>query len=62
MKSKRRDTVQKKGKVGYILENLKVIDYNEGKDTRTIQYPVTLRRTKGLKKTLGVDIFFYLCP
>jgi hypothetical protein len=43
MKSKRRDTVQKKGKVGYILENLKVIDYNEGKDTRTIQYPITLR-------------------
>ena len=29
MKSKRRDTVQKKGKMGYKLE--KVIDWNEGK-------------------------------
>ena len=36
------------------------IDTNEGKDTRTIQYPVTSQWAKELDKTSGVNKVLYL--
>jgi hypothetical protein len=43
---------------GYDLEKL-WIGTSEGKDTRTIQYPVTSRWAKELDKTSGVNKVLY---
>ena len=59
MKSKRRDTVQKKRKVGYQLE--KVIDYCKMKEK--VHALSSTPVTKELKKTSGIDVMFlYLYP
>ena len=48
----------RKNERGYDLEKL-WIGTSEGKDIRTIQYPVTSRWAKELVKTLGVDRVLY---